>query len=239
MEWVELAAKERRVFGKEACKKLRVNNQIPGILYGGEERNISLVLNPVDLRKTLEKGGGENVIINLTVHRDGEEIVRTVMVKDIQSHPTQGEYLHVDLLRISMEKMIRVDVPITLHGEAPGVKMMGGILDHILREVEVECLPAAIPEALVVDISSLEIGDSVHVRDLKAIEGVKILVNPEMVVASVSHPEKEEEEAPVEVAPAEPEVVTRKETKEEVKEEKDKDKEKEKEKEKGKEKEKA
>ena len=225
MEWVELAAKERRVFGKEACKKLRVNNEIPAILYGGGEGNISLALNPVDLRKALEKGGGENVIIHLTVHRDGEEVMRTVMVKDIQSHPTRGEYLHVDLLRISMEKMIRVDVPITLYGEAPGVKMMGGILDHVLREVEVECLPAEIPEALVADISSLEIGDSVHVRDLKAIEGVKILVNPEMLVASVSHPEKEEE-APVEVAPAEPEVVTRKETKE-VKEEKEKEKEKE------------
>jgi large subunit ribosomal protein L25 len=225
MEWVELAAKERRVFGKEACKKLRVNNQIPGVLYGGEEGNIALALNPVDLRKALEKGGGENVIINLTVHREDEEMVRTVMVKDIQFHPTRGEYLHADLLRISMEKMIRVDVPITLQGEAPGVKMKGGILDHVLREAEVECLPAAIPDALVADISSLDIGDSVHVRDLKAIEGVKILVNPEMVVASVSHPEKEEEEAPVEVAPAEPEVVTRKEAKE-VKEEKEKEKEK-------------
>lgn len=222
MEWVELAARERQIFGKEACKKLRVRSEIPGVLYGGGEGNISLVLNPVDLRKTLEKGGGENVIINLTVHRGGEAAVRTVMVKELQSHPTKGTYLHVDFLRISMEKIIRVDVPIALHGEALGVKMKGGILDHVLREVEVECLPAAIPEALVADISSLDIGDSIHVRDLRAIEGVKILVNPEMVVASVSPPEKEEE-APVEVAPAEPEVVTRKEAKE-GKEEEEKEK---------------
>jgi large subunit ribosomal protein L25 len=226
MEWVELAAKERQVFGKEACKKLRVSNEIPGVLYGGGEGSISLALNPVDLRKALEKGGGENVIINLTIHRDGEEMVRTVMVKDLQSHPTRGEFLHADFLRISMEKMIRVDVPITLHGESPGVKLRGGILDHVLREVEVECLPAAIPEALVADISSLDIGDSVHVRDLQEIEGVKILANPEMLIASVTHPEKEEE-VPVEAAPAEPEVVTRKETKEtketkEAKEEKEK-----------------
>jgi large subunit ribosomal protein L25 len=226
MEWVALAASERRVFGKEKCKKLRVSKEIPAILYGGEEGNIPLALNPLDLKKALERGGGENVIINLTIHRDGEEMVRTVMVKDIQSHPTRGEYLHADFLRISMEKMIRVDVPVTLHGEPLGVKLKGGILDHVLREVEVECLPAAIPEALVADISLLDIGDSVHVRDLMVIEGVKVLANPEMVVAAVSPPEKEEE-VPVEAAPAEPEVVTKKEAKDtkeakEVKEEKEK-----------------
>jgi large subunit ribosomal protein L25 len=220
MEWVELAAKERLVFGKEACKRLRDKNEIPGVLYGGKEGNISLVLNPVDLRKALEKGGGENVIIHLTVHRDGEEMVKTVMVKDLQFHPVSGRYLHVDLLRISMEKAIRVEVPITLHGEAPGVKVGGGILEHVLREVEVECLPAAIPEALVGDISLLQIGDSIHVKDLEAIEGVRILENPEILVASVAPPEKEEEVAPVEAAPAEPEVVTRKEPKEEREKEK-------------------
>ena len=225
MEWVELAAKERKVFGKGACKGLRGKNEIPGILYGGGEGNIALALNPLDLRKALEKGGGENVIINLSIQKDAEDTVRTVMVKDLHVHPIKGNYLHVDLLRISMEKMIRVDVPITLHGEPPGVKLGGGILEHILREVEVECLPAAIPEALVADVSSLEIGDSVHVRDLKAIEGVKILENQELIVASVSPPEKEEEEAPAEVAPAEPEVVTRKEGKEEE-EKKEKEKEK-------------
>lgn len=220
MERVELAAKERMVFGKEACKRLRDKNEIPGVLYGGEEGNFSLALNPVELRKALEKGGGENVIIHLTIHRDGEQMVRTVMVKDLQFHPVNGRCLHVDFLRISMEKPIRVEVPITLYGEAPGVKVGGGIVEHVLREVEVECLPAAIPETLVGDISSLQIGDSIHVKDLRIIEGVKILENPEMVVASVIPPEKEEEVAPLEAAPAEPEVVTRKEPKEEREKEK-------------------
>jgi large subunit ribosomal protein L25 len=220
MEWVELSARERIGLGKEACKKLRDRNEIPGVLYGGEEGALSLALNPADLRKALEKGGGENVIIHLTVRRNGEEMVRTVMVKDLQSHPVNGKYLHVDFLRISMEKAIRVKVPIALQGEAPGVKMAGGILDQALREVEVECLPAAIPETLVADISSLQIGDSIHVKDLEAIEGVRILENPEILVASVIPPAKEEEVAAPEAAPAEPEVVTRKEPKEEREKEK-------------------
>jgi len=216
MEWVELTARERSLFGKGACKKLRGRNEIPSILYGGEEGNISLVLNPAELRKAIEEGGGENAIIRLTIRRDGDEMIRTVMVKDLQSHPVNGRPLHVDLLRISMEKSIRVKVPITLQGEAPGVKVDGGILEHILREAEVECLPASIPEALIADISSLKIGDAIHVKDVHAVEGVKILEGLETLVASVVPPEKEEELAAApEVAPAEPEVLTKKETKEE------------------------
>jgi len=223
MEWVELTARGRSVFGKEACKKLRDRNEIPGVLYGGEEGTISVVLNPVELRKAIEEGGGENVIIRLTIRRDGDEMVRTVMVKDLQFHPVNGRPLHVDLLRISMEKLIRVKVPITLHGEAPGVKVDGGILEHILREAEVECLPASIPEALVADISSLKIGDAIHVKDLQAVEGVKILEGLESLVASLVPPEKEEEVvAAPEVAPAEPEVLTKKEPKEEKEKEKEK-----------------
>jgi len=238
MEWVELTARERSVFGKEACKKLRNRNEIPGVLYGGEEENVSLVLSPVELRRAIEEGGGENVIIHLTVQRDGEELVRTVMVKDLQLDPVNARPLHVDLMQISMEKQIRVKVPISLRGEAPGVKVDGGILEHILREVEVECLPASIPETLVADISSLKIGDAIHVRDLHTIEGVKILEGLEILVASVSPPEKEEEVPVPEVAPAEPEVLTKKEPKEEKEREKEKEKEKERDKDKEKEKEK-
>ena len=215
MEWVDLEVKERKALGKEACKKLRRKNEIPGVLYGGNERNMPLVLDPSVLRKALEKGGGENVIIQLKVRHDGEEMARTVMVKGIQYHPTRGDYLHVDFLQISMEKEIRVKVPITLYGESPGVKLKGGILEHVLREVEVECLPAAIPDSMAADISALDIGDSIHVADLKATEGVRILEGLEMVVALVVAPEKEEEVVPVEAAPAQPEVVSRKEGKEE------------------------
>lgn len=215
MEWIELSARGRKGLGKGACRKMRGRNEVPGILYGGDESPLPLVVSRSELKRVMERGGGENAILRLSIRQDGEEVAETAMIKDLQIHPVKGEYLHVDFLRISLEKPIRVKVAISLRGEAPGVKMMGGILDHALREVEVECLPAAIPDALVADISALQIGDSLHVGDLESIEGVRILESPEIVVASVVPPEREEEVAAPEAAPGEPEVVSKKESREE------------------------
>jgi len=215
MEWMELSARERRGLGKGSCRKLRSRNEVPAILYGGDGSPLPLAVSRSELKKVMERGGGENAILRLSIQHDGEELVKTAMIKDVQIHPVRGEYLHVDFLRISLEKPIRVKVPISLRGEAPGVKVTGGILDQALREVEVECLPAAIPASLVADISSLQIGDSIHVSDLESVEGVKILESPEIVVASVVPPEREEEVVAPEVTPAEPEVVSKKEPREE------------------------
>jgi len=142
--------------------------------------------------------GGENMIITLKVALDAKKKAdeRPVLIKEIQSHPVSGEILHVDFNEISLTKRLTVKVPIHSKGEPVGVKQDGGTLEHILWEVEVECLPTEIPEKLEVDVAAMKIGDTVHVKDLAVPEGVVIKHEMEAIVLSVVPPHKEEVVAP-------------------------------------------
>jgi len=194
MQFMELKGEVRQGKGKGACKKLRRKNLLPAVVYGGGGGGLPIVVNPRELLKVL--GHGENVLIRLSLEGGGG--IRTVILKELQRHPVRGSLLHADFQEISMERKITVAVPLILVGEAMG-KLKGGIVDQSLREVEVECLPLTIPDRIEVDVSGLDLGDTLHVRDLKVPDGVRVLEDPELTVVSVVAPEVEavEEAAPV------------------------------------------
>lgn len=201
MEFVDLKVERRTDTGKGVARKLRQRGQIPGIVYG-EGEPIPVVADPKNLLRALGTEAGENVILNLIIV-NGEELTRKAMVKDVQVDPVSGTVLHADLLAISMERPIEVDIPVELVGVAKGVKDEGGIVDQILRELKVRCLPGAIPDNIEFDISSLLIGDVVHVKDLVIPGGVELLTDLEHAVVTVATPAVEVEEV---VAPTEEEV---------------------------------
>lgn len=212
MKQVSLTVKIREKKGKTANKKLRRQEWIPAVVYGRSKKPLSLEIPLKEFSKALRGAAGSNVIINLSVADKASKTAnRTALVKEIQQHPLSGNVLHVDFHEISLTEEIKVDVPVVPKGEAVGVKMDGGVLDHSLWELQIFCLPTQIPDRIEVDVTDLKIGSSIHVRDLKAPSGVKILTDPDTSVFSVKHPTQEiVPEAAAETATAEPEVIREK-----------------------------
>jgi large subunit ribosomal protein L25 len=200
MERVELKAKVRESKGKNAAYRQRVNEEIPAILYGKKEEGLSLTLNAKEVLKTLRTDRGRNVMLNLKIDGKADAIV---MFKEIQKHPVTEKIIHVDLYKINMQEEIIVLVKTKISGEAPGVKL-GGVLEQPLRQLRLKALPDRIPDAVIVDVSGLNINDSIHVEDLKLGEGIKALDNKRDVVATVSVVKEEVEPVPGEVAPDAP-----------------------------------
>jgi len=186
----------RNGIGKGAARKLRREGLVPAVVYGGEEV-APLAVDRRELMNILAGGRAETSILGLVISGEGKQ--RQVMIKEVQLDPVRREPLHVDLYEVSMDRVIRVSVPITLVGEAVGVRRDGGILHHLSRELEIECLPGRIPEEVTVDISSLEMGHVMHVGDLQLGEGIRVLTHPEEPVASVARPVVEKVEVPEEV----------------------------------------
>ncbi len=218
MDFVDLKANLREERGKELNKSLRGGGLVPAIAYKKGTESVSLKIDKKTLLKTLHTEAGENVIIKLHIEGLRKDKERTVILKEIQRDPVKGHLVHVDFLEISLTETLKVKVPIAGKGEAVGVKQDGGVLQHILWEVEVECLPTNIPEKIEIDVTNLKIGDSIHLKDVLPPEGVKILDDLEGVVFSVEQPKAVEDivAAPAEGEILEPEVI--KEKKEEVEE---------------------
>ena len=209
MARVDLKGEVRTAVGKSEAKRLRRALRIPGIVYGGPQGTIPVTLNPQDLLSAI--GVGDNVLINLSLDAADGARSCVVILKTLQLDPVKGRPLHVDFQEISMERKIRVEVPLVVTGDSVGVKNKGGILGQALRQLFVECLPLDIPERIPVDVSTLDIGDAIHVRDLTVGGSIRILEDPGRVVASVVAPAAEEVPAAVEEKPVEPEVVGKKE----------------------------
>ena len=217
-----IKSEKRDIFGKNASRRIRKEGMIPAILYGEGAASVPLVLSKKDVITILRSESGENTIFRIVF--DAEE--KNVMIKDMQIDPTTDELLHADLIQIAMDKLIRVNVPLNLVGEAFGVKTEGGFVDFMTRELEVECLPADIPENISVDISSLHLHQSLKVNDIAPPAGVKVINEPNTVVVLIQVPHEEkvevkpEEAAAVEAAPeaAEPEVIKKERKKEEEEE---------------------
>jgi len=209
---IELNAKKREGTGKGVARKLRQVRRVPAILYG---KGVEPVLIDLDEREFTKSVGGHavsNLIVDLRVDGDGA-LVKT-LIREVQTNPLSGSVEHVDLNRISLTEEIEVEVPIELVGLATGVKNSGGILQHPIRTLAIKCLPQNLPDKITVDVSHLEIGDSVRVSELK-LENVTVLEDPETAVASVVPPAREEVAAPTPEAvaaatPAEPELVEKK-----------------------------
>jgi large subunit ribosomal protein L25 len=203
---ISLEAKTRKGVGTSLAKRLRKKGIIPAVVYGAGEATIPLEVDSKSFLSILRSGMGENVIINLNIDQDKEK-TKKVLIREIQHDPIWGDILHVDFQHISMEKKIIVRVPVHLVGSAIGVSE-GGIVQHAMRELEVECLPLEIPEKIEVDVSHLKIGDAVHVREVKLEKGT-ILSDVDSSIVSVVPPTvfKEAEVKVAEEVVAEPELV--------------------------------
>jgi large subunit ribosomal protein L25 len=187
-----LVAETREGTGKGAARKLRAAGRVPAILYGHGMDPVALSVDSRELFHLLHTGAGANVLVDLVV--DGTE--HLALPRDVQRDHIRGRFVHVDFLAVRRDEKIHVTIPLRIVGESPGVKA-GGVLEHHLWELNVECLATDVPEAIDVDISGLEIGSGVRVSDLKVRSGVTILTSPEDSVVAVTQPQVavEEEEA--------------------------------------------
>jgi large subunit ribosomal protein L25 len=215
MEKMVIHAQKRDETGKGSARSLRRNNMIPVILYR-KGSSIPLKVPKKELTQFINETAGEKVMVSLELGDGGNKLA---LLKDYQVDPVKRELLHADFYEVLLTEKLRLSIRVVTTGESIGVKRDGGVLQHLLREVEIECLPDKIPGHITVDVSNLEIGQSIHVKDLKTEEGVKILNDPDEVVVNVIAPEVEEA-APTEKVEevVEPEVI-KKGKKEEEKEE--------------------
>ncbi len=208
-----IKANKRENFGKNASRRLRREGMIPAVIYGARKETVSLNLKKQEIFKVLRAETGENTIFQISF--DSE--MRDAMIKELQRDPVTDEILHADFIQITMDKTIRIPVPVITVGEAVGVKTEGGFVDLMTREVELECLPKDIPENIEVDISDLHLHQSFKVEDIAPLEGVEILSAPDTILVLVEAPSKEEE---IEVEEEEEEVITEEEEPEVIKREK-------------------
>jgi large subunit ribosomal protein L25 len=196
--------------GRSAVRKLKARGIIPAIIYGGKDKPQPLQVTARDIDALMSHASGENVLVELEIA--GEKSTRTALVQEVQHSPVSGDIRHVDFHAISMDETIQAEIPLEPVGIANGVKNFGGLLEQSLRALTIECLPRDLPDRITVDISALNIGDSIHVRDIRLPSGVTAKVQPDLTAFSVLAPVIEEEPvvAEAEAAAAGPEVITEK-----------------------------
>jgi len=203
-----LEAQQREPGNKNAARRVRVAGKVPAVVYGAGKGTAVVSVDPRQVLRILKSESGHNTIFDLALDGDREK----AMIVDWQFEPIKGKLLHIDLLRIAMDKKLTVTVPILLKGEPEGVKTQGGILEQLLREVELECLPADIPKSIEVDVSHLVFGIDVRVKDLAHGDKLKFLTDEDRMVAHITTVKEEVVATPEAVAdaaatPAEPEVI--------------------------------
>jgi large subunit ribosomal protein L25 len=220
MEMRALTVERREGTGKELAKRLRRAGRIPGVLYGGASP-VSISLDPREVLRLVHGHEGGTQLLQLTLAGGGE--TRLAIIRDMQFDPVSEALIHADLQEVALDRPIQIAVPLRHAGEPIGVRETKGILEMILREVQVSCLPGAIPEVITADVTALRIGDVFTVGQLTVPPGVRILTDPGQAVATVAPPMAEEvpaAPAAVVAAPAEPEVLTERKPKEEAEEKK-------------------
>ncbi|MBW1779779.1 MAG: 50S ribosomal protein L25 [Deltaproteobacteria bacterium] len=198
MRQLTIAAHVRKTTGKGAARKLRKDHQMPAIFYGPKTQPVMLAVNYPEFEQVAKVSGAENVILELQVRSDRGEETKKVMLKELTVDPVKGTYLHADFYEISMDKEITVDLPIRLVNTPRGVTD-GGFLQTIRRELTVSCLPDKLIDSLEIDVSDLEIGDSIHIQDIELPEGITCAEEDHLTIAVVSAPGggmEEEEEIP-------------------------------------------
>jgi large subunit ribosomal protein L25 len=206
-----IEAVERASRGKNEARRLRVSGKIPAVVYGDKDGGRAIAVDPKTLSKILRTELGANTLIQLKLDGGGDA---RVLVKEYQIDPVSHQLLHADFYRVAMDKVLRVTVTVVPRGEPKGVKQQGGVLDIVHRQLEIECLPADIPEHIEVDVTEMMVGQSIRVRDVATNAKWKALSDPEMMLLHVIIPKVEEAPATPEAAaaaagaaPAEPEVI--------------------------------
>jgi large subunit ribosomal protein L25 len=208
---VKLKAEPRNTTGRSAVRKLKAQGIVPAVIYGGKLKSQALQVLERDINAMLSHASGENILVELEIA--GEKSNRTALLQEVQHSPVRGDVVHVDFHAISMDEKIEASVPLEAFGVATGVKNFGGLLEQNVRALAIECLPRDLPDKVTVDVSALNIGDAIHVRDIKLPDGVVAKVPPDLTVFSVVAPLAEEEPVTPEAeaaAAAGPEVITAK-----------------------------
>jgi len=206
MENYKLSSEIRNGAGKGVARKLRAKGRIPAVLYGQKEEALGLSLVELEIQKVLH-AHPESAILDLAIEGDSPSSCNAV-VREVQRHPSSGRLLHVDLQRIRMDEKVRVQVPIHIKGDSVGVKETGGILEHGLREISINCIPTAIPAAIEIDVTELGIGDGIYVRDISSkYPDFDFLEDEDTLLANVVPPKVEVAPKVEEEAAEEPELV--------------------------------
>lgn len=218
---ITVTAEVRQSRGKNEARRLRVAGSIPAVVYGMSDQPVAITVSPKEVNKILHSASGVNTIFNLQL-TGGE--TTPVKVVDWQNHPIKGTLMHVDLMRIDLARKLTVKVPVHTRGEAKGVKQQGGLFELVAREIVVECLPDLIPEHYEVDVTELLIGQSIRAKDVQLAPEVRLVSNPELVLAHVvtTRGAAETTEAAAAAAPGapEPEVIKKGKKEEEAAEKK-------------------
>lgn len=194
MKSVALKAYQRSQTQRGEVKKLRASGRVPATIYGRQVKPQNLEVNSKEFSDLLHHSVSENLLVDLSVENDAKP-KRLALVQEIQHHPLSGHVLHVDFHEVSENETVTVQVPVETTGEAAGVKTGGGVLEHVLFKLKVRCLPKDLPEQILIDVTALEIGKSVHIGEVKAPAGVEILGDKGLAVVSVAAPRAEEEVA--------------------------------------------
>jgi len=198
MKSVPLNAFVRSVDGRAEVKKLRDAGRVPAVIYGRQTKPENLELNAREMNDLIHHSASENILVDLDVDKKK----RLALVQDVQHHPLSGKVLHVDFHEVNENEKVTVMVPVETTGEAVGVKTGGGVLEHVLFKLKVRALPKNLPEQIIIDVSALEVGKSIHVGEIKLAEGVEIIGNKTTPVVAVAMPKVEAEPVPAEGAAA-------------------------------------
>jgi large subunit ribosomal protein L25 len=205
---VKLSATRRTATGRSAVRKIKAQGAVPAIVYGARSKPEPLQIAKRDISLILSHASGENILVELEI--DAEKSGRLALVQEVQHAPVGGDILHVDFHAVSMDEKIEADVPLEPIGTAEGVKTFGGLLEQALRSLAIECLPRDLPDVITVDVSHLNIGDAIHVREIPLPQGVTTRVPADLTAFSVLAPTVEEAPAAAPEAAAAPEVITAK-----------------------------
>jgi large subunit ribosomal protein L25 len=207
---VKLSARPRQEAGRNAVSKVRARGAVPAVIYGARDAAANLEVDRKEIENLLSRTVGENILVELEI-RDGTKTTNRIsLIQEVQHHPVRGEIIHVDFHAVSLTEEIEAEIVIESEGEPVGVKTFNGLLQQSMRSLPIRCLPQNLPEIIVVDVSSLNIGDSLHVRDLKLPPGVTAEADEDLTVFLVSEPTVAEEPTPAAEEPAAPEVIKEK-----------------------------
>jgi len=216
---LQLNARPRSGSGRSAASKLRSTGFVPAVIYGSRIQPRSLQVSRGEISALLSHAAGENLLLDLQINEDGKTESHLALLQEVQHHPVNGSIVHVDLLAVSQDEKLQSSVPVEPVGTAIGVKSFGGLLEQLVRQIEVECLPKDLPEVIRADVSHLGLGESLHISDLQLPAGVTAVADPSLTIFHVTAPRVEEETTASAEAPSQPEVI--KEKKEEGSEAKD------------------
>jgi len=203
MKAVALSASPRALGRRAGAKRLRSEGRVPAVIYGRQAKPQNLEINRKDLQNVIHASAAENLLLDLAVEKDPRP-KRLALVQEVQHHALSGEVLHVDLHEVSETEKVTIMVPVETVGEATGVKNSGGVLEHVLFKIKVRALPKDLPEVIHVDVSHLEIGQSIHLGDIKPAAGIEVLGDKKISVISVAAPITEAQEAAEAAAAAGP-----------------------------------